>query len=215
MTNTQQPQEVAPALEPILGTQETPAQETILGGQEATAPEPSGTKPTPEGLLTGREDEAPEAPEELEEYNLQLDEGVHIDSVVLSVFSEIAKELNLPQESAQTLLNKVIPVFNTRQMEQIKDVQNGWYKSAVNDPEFGGHRLKTSVWSANKALKTYGTPAFIKLLEESGLQNHPEMVRFAFRVGSTLKDDKVISAGGKPDSGKTDASFYNKSSHNA
>ena len=61
---------------------------------------------------------------------------------------------------------------------------------------------------AKRAWETYGTPELQKLLNDSGMGNHPEMIRWALRVGQTLQPDNQHVSGGTPPSAKDARSFY-------
>mgnify|MGYP000700477353 CR=1 FL=1 len=58
---------------------------------------------------------------------------------------------------------------------------------------------------AKKALDTFGTPEFRTLLNESGLGNHPEMIRMMFRAGKAISEDKFVPAGSGSPKGAKDA----------
>ena len=52
--------------------------------------------------------------------------------------------------------------------------------------------------TARRAIERFGTPALRQLLNETGLGNHPEMVRLAVRVGRALAEDSVAGARAAP-----------------
>lgn len=134
------------------------------------------------------------------EFVIKSPEGVEYDKQVLSKYTEVAKELNLTQEAAQKMLDKIAPALHERQTQQIADVHQQWISTAKADKEFGGDKLQENLGVARKALDSFGTQELRALLEESGLGNHPEIIRFMYRAGSAISGDRYV--GGSPTAGK-------------
>ena len=64
---------------------------------------------------------------------------------------------------------------------------------AGQDKEFGGPALAENLSVAKKALDAFGTAELRTLLNESGLGNHPEIVRLFFRAGKAISEDRVVT----------------------
>lgn len=165
-----------------------------------TAPQASD-KPAEGEKAEGDQGKPQGAPEK---YEFKAPEGTQFNEQVLTAYSEVAKELNLPQEAAQKVLDKVAPVIAASQLEAIKTVQNEWIASTKADKEFGGEKIDANIAVAKKALDTFGTPALVKLLNETGLGNHPEMIRAFYRAGKAISEDKHVSGSAAP-GGRKDA----------
>ena len=127
-----------------------------------------------------------------EVYEFKAPEGKDFDPEVIKSFSEIAKELDLPQDAAQKMLDKVAPKIMERQMQALETARNEWAESARTDKEFGGDKLNDNLVVAKKALDSFGTPELRKLLNESGLGNHPEMIRLMYRAGKAISEDRFV-----------------------
>jgi len=67
-----------------------------------------------------------------------------------------------------------------------------WTEQARADKEFGGAQLKDNLVIANKALGQFGTPELVSLLKETGLGNHPEIVRAFYRAGKAISEDTFV-----------------------
>ena len=63
------------------------------------------------------------APEKYEDF--KAPQGVSLDADVVKGFSEVAKELNLPQDKAQAVIDKVTPILAQKQADQIRANQQG------------------------------------------------------------------------------------------
>jgi hypothetical protein len=75
--------------------------------------------------------------------------------------------------------------------------------SSKTDQEFGGEKLSENLSVAKKALDAFGTPELRKLLDDSGLGNHPEVIRMMYRAGKAISEDRFVggSPGGQKGSG--------------
>lgn len=121
-----------------------------------------------------------------------LPEGVESDAAAMQEASALFKELGLTQEQAQKLVDfqaKKIQEGSASQADTYSQLVNGWLDEAKGDKEYGGEHFDENAAIAAKAVNTFGSPKFKELLETYGIGNHPEMIRFAFNVGKTLKED--------------------------
>ena len=139
------------------------------------------------------ESEAPEgAPEKYEFNNKVADAPNELDPEVLTAFGDVAKELNLPQDAAQKVLDKVAPVIQARQAKAIEETKVEWANQSKSDQEFGGESLTDNLNVAKASLDTFGTDALKSLLQETGLGNHPEVIRFMYRAGKAISEDSYV-----------------------
>ena len=182
------PESVAATADKLYGnTQKAPATQD----RQAADAAPAGKEPAPPAA---EEAKAPaEAPKAPEAYEFKAPEGRVFDSEVMASYSQVAKELNLSQESAQRLLDAVGPKMAERQMAMIEATRNGWADSSKSDREFGGEKLSENLGVAKKALDAFGTAELRSLLNESGLGNHPEVIRFMFRAGKAISEDSMVT----------------------
>lgn len=126
-------------------------------------------------------------------YQFQAPDGVELDPAVTGAFSEVAKELGLPQESAQKVLDKMAPILAARQSEQIQSARADWLQASKADKEFGGERLAENLGVAKRALDAFATPELRELLDASGLGDHPEIIRAFYRAGKAISEDGFVA----------------------
>jgi hypothetical protein len=132
------------------------------------------------------------APEKYE-FNAEVaDAPQKLDPEVLTAFGDVAKELDLPQEDAQKVLDKVAPVIQERQAKMLEQVRADWANESQTDEEFGGEALNENLNVAKQALDAFGTDAFKSLLQETGFGNHPEIIRFMYRAGKAISEDSYV-----------------------
>ena len=139
------------------------------------------------------EQETKEGAPETYEFNDKVADAPDVlDPEVLTAFGEVAKELDLPQDAAQKVLDKVAPVIQARQAEQVEKARIDWAEESKSDQEFGGETFETNLEVAKTALNAFGTDPFKQLLSESGLGNHPEVIRFMYRAGKAISEDSYV-----------------------
>lgn len=141
-------------------------------------------------------DVATGAPEEYADFTMP--DGFQLDADYGGELKTIAKELNLPQDKAQKLVDLgvkhaqgVVAALKTQQETAIAR----WVDAVRNDPEIGGSNLSTNMATAKKAVVAFGTPELVGLLNETGLSRHPDVVRFMVRVGAAISEDTDLVTG--------------------
>lgn len=144
-----------------------------------------------------------------EKYEFKAPEGREFDAGIIQNFSEVAKDLNLTQEAAQKLLDKMGPVVEQRQIQQIEQIRTQWADASRNDKEFGGEKLSENLAVAKKALDQFGTPELRTLLNESGLGNHPDVIRFMYRAGKAISEDRYVGGDIGRGGGKSQPKGFN------
>lgn len=121
-----------------------------------------------------------------------LPEGMSLDADLLSEAAPIFKELNLTQEQAQKLVDlqvKQVQAGSDKQIDTFNQLMTDWQEQSKNDSEFGGDKFDASIKTARNAIDKFGSDGLKQLLDQHGVGNHPEMIRFMVRVGSLLAED--------------------------
>jgi hypothetical protein len=201
----------------------TPAKQPAATGDDnkvTEQPKAEGDKPEakPEGDKKpedGDKDKPTGAPEK---YEFAGPEGMELDQELLGEFEGTARELNLTQDQANKLFGlgtKLAEKLLAGHADSVNSLlaasADEWAKTSKADKEFGGDALDANLAVAKKTLDTFGSPELRQLLNDTGLGNHPEIVRLAYRVGKAISEDGVIrgsaaSTGDKP--------FYSNSQMN-
>lgn len=159
------------------------ASQAEQGAQAAAKPEEKPAE-APEG--------APEA------YEFAAPEGHVLDEGVIGKFSEVARELNLSQANAQKVLDTMAPAIAERQQAALQTMTAEWAETSKADKEFGGEKLTENLVLAKTALDKFATPEFTKLLNDTGLGNHPEVLRVFVRAGKAISADNVVTGKSAP-----------------
>lgn len=172
-------------------------------GQQKEQPKEQPTPPTEEPKAGQSEgDNAGDTPQGAPESYTEfvVPEGVTLDPAMRDAWSEVARELDLPQDSAQKVVDKLVPVLARRDAERQTALANEWEQATRSDADIGGEHLEANLALAKKAIDTFGNDELRTLLR-TPFGSHPEVVRFMHAVGKAIgEDDRFVSAGegGKP-----------------
>jgi len=134
------------------------------------------------------------APETYSDFTLS--EGIETDKATMDEFKVLAKEENWSQEKAQKLVdlqNKAMIRVGDTLKQRWNGVQKEWRESTENDKAFGGDKLDESLVFAKSAIKKFGNDAFTEMLENTGMGNHPEVVRFLYKIGKSISEDDIMA----------------------
>lgn len=187
---SQAPQSMEATADKLYGDQQQQS-----GEQEQQSSEQTGENA---GQEAGEQEQSEQgAPEQYADF--KAPEGQQFDPEVIKEFAEVAKDLNLSQEAAQKMLDKMAPTVAQRQVQQLEALRGQWAEQSTADKEFGGDKLQENLGVARKALDTFGSTELKSLLNESGLGNHPEFIRLLYRAGKAISEDSFV--GGAPAGG--------------
>ena len=162
------------------------------------APADQAASQTPEQIAaaTAAAEAAAKPPGAPETYvDFTAPEGATLDAGVMTEFANTARELNLPQDAAQKLVDKMAPVMAAQHAQQIEGLKQEWLASAKSDPEIGGAKLDQSLGLAAKAMDKFATPALKEIFNGTGFGNHPDVLRMMAKIGQAMSEDKVIGGG--------------------
>ena len=154
-------------------------------------------------------------PEKVEDYAaaLTLPEGMEMDTQMLDEVAPLWLASGKTHEEAQAFVDKYIENMQGAANEQADKwdaVLEGWAKQAKEDKQIGGDNFDASVVAAKSALDRFGTPELKQALDNSGMGNHPEVIRLLVNVAKGITDDDVPAGGdralAKPSGVEEDAS---------
>jgi hypothetical protein len=136
------------------------------------------------------------APENYEPF--QLPAEIRLEPSLLDLFHGRARDMNLSQAAAQSLIDvhlECLQAYRRAQHEAAALQQEEWLEAVRSDAEIGGPRLAENLGFAAEAIRRLGSPALRDILNESGLGNHPEVVRFFVRAGMALGEGRYVAGG--------------------
>lgn len=165
-------------------------------------PQTAAPKATSSTALTSAEAAPKETGERIapEHYaSFDLGDGLEIDEDVFGDYAVAARELGLSQEQAQKLFLSMQEPYHAINRERVKGYSEDWAELSRNDSEIGGGNFEASLKIAQTAYQQFANPALKRLLDETGLGNHPEIIRLFVRVGKAIGQDTGVQAGSAPE----------------
>ena len=169
-------------------TQATGTDTSDAGEPQAQLPNGSEGNPSPEAKPTA----APAPGAEVEVvYEFNLPEGVQFADGEVEQFKTVAKDLKLPKDAAQRILD----IATKREQDRAEAFQTtvrGWEEATKADKELGKDE---NLAIAKKTVEAFGTPELKEVLNSSGLGNHPEVVRMLLKIGRQISEDSIVGKG--------------------
>lgn len=162
--------------------------------QTTSTEQPAAAAETAQATETAHATGAPE------KYEFTAPEGKAYDPQVLTAFEGAARAANLPQDAAQKMVDAMLPVLAARQTEQVAAIHKEWADTVLADAEIGGavgsDQFKQKMGVAKKFVTAFDQDgAFGKLLEDTGLGNHPAVLRVLYRAGKAISEDTFVGRG--------------------
>jgi len=152
----------------------------------APSPEPGAPAPSPAPSPAPAPAPSP-APAEVVEYKLNMPDGVELAQADTDALVAVAREAKL----APDVVQKIADIAGKRELaraEEFKTQVEAWGAAVKADKELGAPE---ALASAVKVVDAYGTPELKSLLAESGLGNHPELVRFVQKIAKAMSEDAI------------------------
>lgn len=141
-----------------------------------------------------------------EAYALTLPDGLVLDAGAIAEATPVFRELGLSNAAANRLMpvaaqfaQRVQDQANRQLLSHVQAERKAWLDAARADPEIGGAKWGDTIATAAAALDRLGFTrgsAFRNLLDESGLGNHPDMIRAFVKVGKAVSEDNDFVLGG-------------------
>lgn len=164
--------------------------------------EEEGTTEEQEGGETDIEakgKEGDDAAEKPEGYEVPLPEGMELDEEGLAAFNELGKKLEITQEQ----VNELAPFFAERMQKQAESVVDSittqaekqsqtWREDSLAADDIGESGVKV----AADAIKAFGSDSLKAWMDETGVGNHPELIRAFMRAGSAIAQDTLETGDG-------------------
>jgi len=160
---------------------------------DAKAADSSGNEPAKKQSSESKDEQ-----EALKEYTLELPENSQLDASAVERIASFAKERGLTKDQAQELLSiesDAVSKFAEAQAEQVNLKVESWKADVKQDKELGGEAYEKNVELAKRVVERFATEDFKKALNETGLGNHPELVRIFFKIGKSMAEDQLVIPG--------------------
>ncbi|MFH1090620.1 MAG: hypothetical protein V1742_03520 [Pseudomonadota bacterium] len=130
----------------------------------------------------------PVKPDGPDGYEVTVPEGLPVDQGLMDAFRVTAHQAGLSRDQAKALTDW----WNERAGASVKEAEQtraGWRKEL--EDEWGG-RFDVRVEAARQALRKLAPVEFVNYLDQTGLGDHPAMVRMFHRISQAIGEDSLI-----------------------
>jgi hypothetical protein len=179
----------APAQAPATAAPETKAPETPAAKKEGAAAEPAPASK-----------EQPAAQPAIAKGDVKLPEGSLLAAETVEEIVSFVNEKKLPKDVAQAIVEResaLLGSFVEGEKVKHEKLKDGWYEAAKGDKEFGGEQFDANIERGHRVIRRFFGPDFLKLLEATGGDVHPEVIRGFVRLGKQFSDDQLVVPGDK------------------
>ncbi len=108
------------------------------------------------------------------------------------------KAADLSGEQAQTMVDTYVGMLermHTDQLQAMADQRTQWVKAVKEDPNIGGRRFEETSAQVRDLFGRYADDDVRTLMNETGLGDHPALVRLFAKIAADLGEDTLISGG--------------------
>lgn len=136
--------------------------------------------------------QAPAAPD----YSgLKVPDGSKLDVKRVEEIATWAKERSLDPKVAQDILTReheLVSSVEAARAAEVDGLKDRLLNDLKADKEMGGDKLNSYVEPARRLVDRFGNEAFKSALDQTGLGNHPELVRFLANIAKAVGEDKLV-----------------------
>lgn len=188
---------------------------------------PEGSKPAsdPSAQPEAQPDDKAAAPVIPEKYEINLGEGVKVDTGALEAMTPIFKEIGLTQENAQKLVSsfneyasKAAKEFTARQAQE-NETQYQQFLKEEEAKHIGalkkewGSEFEPNTKALHKAYsdiasRIEGGAEVTQLLKQTGLGNHPGFARLFLKIAPLIREDNPLVNGANPERKSLESVLY-------
>ena len=157
----------------------------------------------------------PVKPQAPEKYELALEEDSKLSPDRLDEIALTAKEQGLTNEAAQERVvteEGAVGSYLESKETEAAETHKAWEKEISDDKELGGEHLKETKELVVRTVEKFGNEGLIEMMKLSGLDKHPDWIRFTSNIGKSMADDKFFHNKSSQNSGEksTEEIFYGK-----
>ncbi|MCD7781051.1 MAG: hypothetical protein LUH05_10330 [Candidatus Gastranaerophilales bacterium] len=137
-------------------------------------------------------------PEFYDYSGVKLPENYCLDAGLLDEFNELAGRYNLSQKGADELMSMAVKLtqltgdnYSKTLADQQRQKITEFKRALALDREIGGANLNKNLRTANIAYTQFADEELQNLLQESGLNCHPKVVKMFYDIGKKMQNDSI------------------------
>ena len=206
------PAAAAAAPEVAVEAAPAPVETSILGDALTKPAVQAPVEVAPAAPIAEGQSDKPAPPPSYEPFTLP--EGATVDAERIgeftSVLGKFESQTRADHASVQALGQQLMDRHVSEVQRVLQTVQEAglaaqtaqktaWRDQFISDPEIGGNRQQTTVNSAIEFVRTHGgteeqQAEFRQLMNDTGLGNHPAMIRLLAKAGMAMSEGRPLAA---------------------
>ena len=115
----------------------------------------------------------------------------------LDFFKDAVHKIGLTQDQATNMLQLYAAVENEQSKASDKANADFAVESQIELKREWGVDYDSKIDMAQRAFAQFATPEFSKIMDETGIGNHPELLKAFSKVGEAMGDDKLVVGSGR------------------
>lgn len=160
------------------------------GGEEAKTDEEKAAAAKAEEDAKAKKKEGEDvAALKAEDITFDLPEGFELDTAVADEFKSFAVENKLTLDQVKTLQGLQAKLYE-KQTEAHAQTVAKWGADLKSDKEIGGKAYDENVGYATAAVQEFFSPEALRMLDVTGLGNHPDIVKGFVRMGKAMGEGR-------------------------
>ena len=144
-------------------------------------------------------------PEKADDYKL-VNEGVEVDENLQKAILPMFHEAGLTNKQAQILNDKWNGLQSEQKEQMEKDAEQYRDKSAAEFKKEWGNKFDVNLKKADDAGQRVFGPDFMQALAQTGLANHPAVIKGLFKLSSAIGEHS-FTASGRSEGSKSDVTW--------
>lgn len=144
-------------------------------------------------------------PERYDYSDIELPCDYYYDEGLLNEFNELAAKYNLSQKSANELMAVALKLSqltsencSKASAEQHRQKVLDYKRALINDRQLGAADFANTMKTANIAYSEFADEDVQRLLQETGLNCHPKIVRMFYLIGKNMQNDSFYGINSAP-----------------
>ena len=118
------------------------------------------------------------------------------DNGTLDDYREFAHQTGLSQNQAENVLTLFSDIQEEEENQQVKSKEDLKLNTKIDLQKEWGKNYDGKVDMATRAFAQFSSPELRSVINQSGLGNHPEMIRAFSKIGEQLGEDSLVVGSG-------------------
>ena len=146
--------------------------------------------------------EIPDSPDKYDLGEIKPPEGLELSEDYIANFKKVAHEAGIPPKQAAKVMEWITKTAEERVKAALEQAEQARQETEAQLKKEWGDKFDEKVKKA-QAIAKIGGEEFVQYLEETGLGNHPALIKAFVAIAEKLSEDDLVSGETPPGYGET------------